>query len=187
MKKNILLFVLTGIITSSCIECELTYTTLNIMGRMSWSSDLLEFITPIFAFTDATGSHEIVVTDDMITEKELSYIEGGEEIYLGSIRTCEFNLECAYNYKDTIYATIQYRIKDDISINLDTIYEFDHTLSINRIGIGDNFSTFISINIGGEEEKIIEGINAEEYINDLTVSSDKKRIYITEEMKIIVE
>lgn len=190
MKRNILFFVLIGLLTSSCIEeRSLSYSVLSIKGQMSWSADLLEFVTPTFTFTDVMGFHEVEVTDDMITEKKMSYIEDGEEVCLGNIKICDFDLECVYNTEDTIYTTIMYDIKENIPIVLDTTYEFDHDLSVNRVSIGNNILTFssININIGGEDENLIKGINAEAYIKNLTTTPDKLIIYMTEDQKIKVE
>lgn len=164
--NKIISFILACLFVSSCSEIELSTTKLDIEGEMRWSSSLLDFVIPVFTYTDASGLNKVKITDIMMDSD-------------GTERICHFNIEYAYaSESDSPCLTVEYLLQENTSIVPDSLYEFSHNLLINGVKHNGEIVSLSSTSVNVGLKDVVQGYEVEEYMRELIATPDKRTLYV---------
>lgn len=164
---------------------------MDISGRIIWSDDLLDFLTPILTYTDAEGVYQMIVEDTM-TVDDIWEIDG--ELYDFHSQSWDYDLTYVYRMGDTVRLSMQYIPKEYTEIVDTAVYTFDHQFNISQVSMmytredGKNELLNIS-NVGAKdayEERQCIGSEVRQYLDSLVSFPYERKIFLCNN-ELIVE
>ena len=160
---------------------------MDIKGQIVWSDDLLDFLTPVFCYTDVEGEHQIVVEDTM-TVDEIWEMDG--EIYDFHLQSWDYDITYAYTEGDTVRVNLKYLTKEHVEIVDTAIYTFDHQFNISKVTMIYNGVDVLNISNMGEkdayEEQQCRGSEVRQFMDSL-ICHPYERIIFLRDGRLIVE
>lgn len=165
--------------------------TVKINYKAAWSQELVEFVTPVLAYTDADGEHEITMSSSTWTEVIPEYTFNGEVVKGDPYYS--WAKEISLNTIDiTNVITVKFVRKENAKIDNDKTYYFSHNLGMTNatVSYGGSFNVYnrtdISISIGTNTNEY-KGESASKYLEELCKTPDTKKVVIDSEGKLTVE
>lgn len=197
MKKNYLFLFVIALCMNSCgghdedeekvVTPPVVSHDMDIKGQIVWSDDLLDFLTPVFCYTDVEGEHQIVVEDTM-TVDEIWEMDG--EIYDFHLQSWDYDITYAYTEGDTARLNLKYLPKEHVEIVDTAIYTFDHQFNISKVTMIYNGVDVLNISNMGEkdayEEQQCRGSEVRQFMDSLICHPYERRIFLRDG-RLIVE
>lgn len=199
MKKNFLFqFVIAFLVISCSVHDDNIIETppvvnhdMDISGRIIWSDDLLDFLTPVLTYTDAEGVHQMIVEDTM-TVDDIWEIDG--ELYDFHSQSWDYDLTYVYRIGDTVRLRLQYLPKEHTEIIDTEVYTFDHQFNVSQVSMmytrEDGKNELMNISIVGEkdayEEQQYRGSEVRQYLDSLVSFPYERKIFLRDN-ELVVE
>ena len=105
---------------------------MDMSGRIIWSDDLLDFLTPILTYTDAESVHQMIVEDTM-TVDDIWEMDG--ELYDFHSQSWDYDFTYVYRMGDTVRLSLQYLPKEHTEIIDTEVYTFDHQFNVSQVSM----------------------------------------------------
>lgn len=164
---------------------------MDISGRIIWSDDLLDFLTPVLTYTDAEGVHQMIVEDTM-TVDDIWEIDG--ELYDFHSQSWDYDFTYVYRMGDTVRLSMQYIPKEYAEIVETAVYTFDHQFNVSQVSMmytrEDGKNELLNISIVGEkdayEEQQYRGSEVRQYLDSLVSFPYKRKIFLRDN-ELVVE
>lgn len=158
--------------------------TMSISGNARWSDDLLKFVTPVLYYTDADGEHEIIVEESMRND---DIWEMDDEVYDFNTESWKYDISYNYNNEETVYLRLKYLIKQDVEVDKNSTYTFEHLLNVTNVMLTRHdkdkpYIISIYSQMGNKdlpEEVDCPGSDVDEYINALVTAPLERKIIVS--------
>lgn len=198
MKNYVFLFVIAFFVISCNVHDDdivdnplVVNHDMDISGRIIWSDDLLDFLTPVLTYTDAEGVHQKIVEDTM-TVDDIWEIDG--ELYDFHSQSWDYDFTYVYRMGDTVRLSMQYIPKEYAEIVETAVYTFDHQFNVSQVSMmyvrEDGKIELLNIlNVGAKdayEERQCRGSEVRQYLDSLVSFPYERKIFIRDN-EIIVE
>lgn len=159
--------------------------------KAEWSTDLLEFVTPVVYYTDADGEHETELPASMLTMVVPEYTLNGEAVK-DDPYFCWSKAVILKTFNTTNTVIVKYNRNANAQVDNDKTYSFRHRLYLSTAAVTQNNSIqhylFSNPEVTiGEDFNKYHGENATSYIEKLCDTPDSITVAIDENGNITFE